>query len=86
LSVSKDEGFKEIVSKNFIDWYKKNGIKLNQWVYKDEAHRVGYVSLKENKQEKTYIFEVNSNFYDIFDKDDGEKEKFILLQSQTIRK
>ena len=74
--------FKEVLSKNYISLYKEvSKIKdkrnpyfyknwLSKWQYKNENHRVSYYKIWE----KLLPFEINVNFFDMFNK---SKDKFI---------
>ena len=71
FKVDINNGFKEILSKNYIDLYKNIiAVKklfgynswINQWNYKSEDHRVSYYT-----NWKDFVpFEINNNFFDMF--------------------
>jgi len=77
LKIDLNKGIEEVISKNYMDLYKKalakKGYSLpRQRTYKNENHRVSYYRVWSD----FVPFEINNNFLDMFK---GDKDKFIVF-------
>jgi len=87
LNIDENKWITEIISKNYIDLYKKANVSTNKnsyynnYTYKNEDHRASYYKLWED----IIPFEVNNNFLNIFKQDKDKtisfNEKFKVKNS-----